>query len=491
MGNKKQRLNYQQQKELEVKVANEEKKHRKIKYVIIPSVLGGIVLITALFIFGIIYMQNNGVILRNTTALSSENFKIDNAMMTYFAEDTYNEYLLNFADSLVKDGLDTEKELDAQTRKDDQTWRDYFIEKCEETAKDILVMAESAKAAGYELTETELKEIEDEISGKDLNNYPKGINRDDMRRFEKIYKLAVKYDDVIYKSFTYNDDEIQSHYEKNPRDYMYYDYRYYSFSYSLDSDDSDQTLSQEEAKEYADKLNKATDEKTFVEILKGFYTEMVPEITDKQLESELETTVVKDSQYVKDDTLSDWVFEDGRKVGEIFYEHSEEYQCYAVYCLLKLPYRKDTNSVNVRHILFSSPNFDSDYEALDKASAAFVKWEDKGKTEEEFIRLAKELTDDNATKENGGLYENLKKGETVEEFDEWCFDESRKEGDCDIVKTEYGYHLIYYVGQGIAEWKIEVYNDLLEKDYIATYEKSRKQYPVEVSKIYSKIIPFN
>ena len=34
----------------------------------------------------------------------------------------------------------------------------------------------------------------------------------------------------------------------------------------------------------------------------------------------------------------------------------------------------------------------------------------------------------------------------VTAFNDWCFDSSRKSGDTGIVETEYGYHVMYFVG---------------------------------------------
>ena len=34
----------------------------------------------------------------------------------------------------------------------------------------------------------------------------------------------------------------------------------------------------------------------------------------------------------------------------------------------------------------------------------------------------------------------------VTNFNDWCFDESRQPGDHGIVETEYGYHIMYFVG---------------------------------------------
>ena len=41
-------------------------------------------------------------------------------------------------------------------------------------------------------------------------------------------------------------------------------------------------------------------------------------------------------------------------------------------------------------------------------------------------------------------------GQMVPEFEDWCFSK-HEVGDVDIVKTEYGYHVMYFVGQAQAD----------------------------------------
>ena len=42
----------------------------------------------------------------------------------------------------------------------------------------------------------------------------------------------------------------------------------------------------------------------------------------------------------------------------------------------------------------------------------------------------------------------------VTEFNDWVYDSERKVGDVDIVKTTYGYHVIYFDGDGeFANWE--------------------------------------
>ena len=64
------------------------------------------------------------------------------------------------------------------------------------------------------------------------------------------------------------------------------------------------------------------------------------------------------------------------------------------------------------------------------------------------------------------------------EFDEWCFDESRQPGDTEIVKSSYGYHLIYYVSSGDSEWRHIIISQLKLDSYNEYYDTLTEKYPV-------------
>ena len=55
----------------------------------------------------------------------------------------------------------------------------------------------------------------------------------------------------------------------------------------------------------------------------------------------------------------------------------------------------------------------------------------------------------------------------VSEFNDWIFDPARKAGDTDIVKTTYGYHIMYFVGQGENYRRSQIIDDLKSSDYDA------------------------
>ena len=85
----------------------------------------------------------------------------------------------------------------------------------------------------------------------------------------------------------------------------------------------------------------------------------------------------------------------------------------------------------------------------------------------------------------GGLYEGVAEGDMVEAFNDWIFDETRKYGDTDIVKTEYGYHIMFFVGTE-DEWIVECRNGARSEKYEA-WEKAQLE-ANSVTNNYSQIV---
>ncbi len=112
------------------------------------------------------------------------------------------------------------------------------------------------------------------------------------------------------------------------------------------------------------------------------------------------------------------------------------------------------NDVNVRHILIKpegEKGADGTYSedawtaAEAEANRIYALWQEN-QTEDNFSELAKTYSKDgNASV--GGIYESLAPGKTVTEFNDWCFDENRKTGDTGIVRTTFGYHIMYFCGK--------------------------------------------
>ena len=167
-----------------------------------------------------------------------------------------------------------------------------------------------------------------------------------------------------------------------------------------------------------------------------------------------------------------------------FDEHAADYEAGGV--------TKDGKFVDVRHILVqvkggttaedgSTTYSDEEWKTCEEAAQAILEtWLAGDKTEDSFAALATEKTEDPGSQQSGGLYEQVYEGQMVTEFNDWCFDEARAYGDYGLVKTTYGYHVMFFVGSepqwisyAESDWMNEQSNKLLE-DIVA-------QYPMEVT----------
>ena len=126
----------------------------------------------------------------------------------------------------------------------------------------------------------------------------------------------------------------------------------------------------------------------------------------------------------------------------------------------------DKNVINIRHILItpeSTTAEDGTTSISDEAWAAaeaeaqkiYDEWQNVDPSESYFAGLAAMHTDDPGSQNNGGLYEDVYPGQMVPEFNDWCFADGRAVGDTGIVKTSYGYHIMFFVGEGdYAYWQL-------------------------------------
>ena len=109
-------------------------------------------------------------------------------------------------------------------------------------------------------------------------------------------------------------------------------------------------------------------------------------------------------------------------------------------------------------------------------------WKAGEATEESFAALANENSEDPGSSTNGGLYEDVYPGQMVDSFDAWCFDEARQPGDTGIVKTDYGYHVMYFVSKGEEIfWFETAKGDLLSERAADLEDALREKYPMELT----------
>jgi len=156
------------------------------------------------------------------------------------------------------------------------------------------------------------------------------------------------------------------------------------------------------------------------------------------------------------------------------------------------------NYYNVRHILISPTGGTKD----DKGQTVYTEaeWEacrvaaqkllDEylagDKTEDAFAKLAIEHSEDSGSAESGGMYSQLTKDTNfVDEFKNWYLDESRKQGDTGLVKSIYGYHIMYF-SDVMPIWEYEVGGIILGDNTTQILKDAQKDRPMNVD--YEKIL---
>jgi len=101
---------------------------------------------------------------------------------------------------------------------------------------------------------------------------------------------------------------------------------------------------------------------------------------------------------------------------------------------------KEVMEFDSRHILFMTQGLNSD-----EAEKVRVKAEEvlnKIKDGADFAALAKQYSEDPGSKDNGGLYQNIKSGSFVEEYENAVVSLNEGEVYPELVKSSYGYHII-------------------------------------------------
>ena len=450
----------------------EEKKNRKTrnKFILVGIL---VVLMIVLVIF-----VNSRLFYNVTTALTVGDTDCSVARMNYEYQKAYmnfNQTYGQYFSSLI----DTSRSLKDQSCPFDAnggTWDDYFKQSAETNLTQLSAVYAKAVAEGYTLTEDEAAEIDTAV--ENYRAYGKSLGYATLNKFLSAYfgtgnsektvranmaeeLIASRYADDIYASFTYTDEELDAYYAENADSYDYVNVLYTLISAAANDEEGID----------ADTAKAAAEDKAKV-ILAGAGSSEEAFRAAVLKETETEAT---ETSYTVTSFLSRYegsVERDDIAEGKVF-SHSTDSGVYVVYVLGTES--NDYPTVNVRHILVKAVDADGDgtysdaekQTAYDAVKAIENEWLAGGGTEEGFAALANEKSEDAGSNTNGGLYENIYKGQMVTEFNDFCFGE-RKTGDYAIVYGESsayaGYHLVYFSGENALYSRIIAENAMRQED---------------------------
>lgn len=396
---------------------------------------------------------------------------------------SYKQYGIDLDEANMN--VDFDKKLSEQTRTEDgktTTWLEYVQEQVEDSIKDTYASYYKAvkenKGKDPEITDDQKKEIKDALKsykesahkyGYTVSGYIEaamghGVTKDVFVREATISYIAENYDSDHKNdsdSKTYTDKELNAYKKKNESKLQSVDIKMFecdseddakAFKKALKADGSNfaALASKYSSDDFDKKANKNSQETTYNDMARSTMEGLSVAIS----------TADDDKKYPG----LDWLYSSDRKAGDVRQDST------TVVYVVKPVYMSDAKTVNVRHILIapesskSSDDSSSSKSAKDctdkewaaaekKAKSILAKYNSGDKTSKSFAKLAKSNSSDgNAS--DGGLYENIIPNQMVSTFNAWCFDSSRKAGDVGIVKTEYGYHIMYFEGKNDqAVWK--------------------------------------
>lgn len=360
----------------------------------------------------------------------------------YWAEiysflDYYGYYIYYF-------GLDTAKPMDEQIMDEEtgMTWQQYFLDQALSSWQRYMVLCDHAAETGFEM-DAESKEylanlrasMEEAMAETDYETldemlqaeYGSGCTFANYEEYLQDYYTANLYFSYLYDQqevtaeeletyFTDNEDTLKNSYGITKESGKLVDYLYILVSPEGGTKDENGNTTYSEA-EWEAAQKKAQD------------------IFDRWLSGEK----TKDSFA----SLADELADDKAVSGDLAENKTKYSQA----------------TVDIRHILIcpeggtksedgkTTTYSEEEWEAARlKAQQLLDDWIAGGATEERFAELANEHSDDKDGKvTDGGIYTNVKKNAMVTEFDAWIFADGRQYGDNGIVKTSYGYHLMFFV----------------------------------------------
>ncbi len=498
------------------------------------SSLIAVVIIAILVVLGVRYY---------TVPNSNEKMNPGNVVMTVGNTDVsvgmYNFYYQNIVKQYVQYAsngyydIDLSKDFSTQYTTDDDgneiSWQDRFKENTTELIKKNTIYYQKGIESGITLTdaqkemiETQLDNIKNAASSANLGvneyiaqTYGDNCGLETLRKYlEQNYVSSVYYYQQQIK-LRPSEDELNAYFKENENDYKSCSYAILEAEYDTSSD-ATKKAAVDNAKAA---IAKITDEDSMKALIPEFCSDLISKYISAGYFTDESDAVdafagAMDSSSVKSDVesnfgedIADWMFNTDTAVGSLNYYADEN--AGVIYIIMKTSQPAlDSDSASkvysVRHILVIPESGDDNSSssssstatkkyteeewaaALEKANSILDEYNKGDKTELSFAELAEKYTDDtsstsvNMNNMYGGGIMDTQLGQMVSDFENWAIDSSRKYGDVEIVKSSYGYHIMFFISycpQYMYDAENQYITDLINDDADSAaktyYEKER------------------
>lgn len=443
-----------------------------------------------------------GILDRSTTAMTVGEEKISVTELKQYYQTARTNVISQYGYYLAMYGYDyTNPAFDGMSCMFDSTitWKQYFTEEAQAAAQEISILYQESQKAGYTMTEEDKANLDTYMESLDAaaeeagmstakyvsRVYGNGAKVSDVEAYQTKRVIASGYYKTVLESFGIDDAKIDAYYGENAEDYdvlkyYLYDVTYETFKYDADSTEEGAPTSEEDAKQKTDAAKAAAKAEAEAVLAKlkadGSNFDEVCAINEGKDVASFATTYAETvvSEADKDTAIGAWLLDSARKAGDM--EVVEDDSSFSVLLYVGRGL-SDEYTVSVRHILRLTETAGAEAtdeekaeievanaEAKLRAESLLGEWKAGEATEESFAQLAKENSEDGSANA-GGLYEGVYKGQMVAEFEDWCFDESRKPGDTAVVQTSYGYHVMYFVENEGPKYRTDIKNTMEAEQY--------------------------
>ncbi|MBR5272040.1 MAG: peptidylprolyl isomerase [Clostridia bacterium] len=337
---------------------------------------------------------------------------------------------------------------------------------------EVYTMYAAAQKEGFKPDEKDVEEMEKQLEeikkkaqsyGDDAEmyyytgNYGYGMTADLLYDVYYAHLVMQSYIAKISDDTDPTNTEIEDYYNKHKDMFDTVDFVFYEIYSGVEGSLSDAT---DRASQVLANSNSVEEFKAQCELIYNGLSEDEKKLNLYQKEAVFgENYTYYDFQDVAKE-FRDWVFSEGRVEGDKKYfavDSGDEDIGYivAMAYMISPRHRAEYNTVNFSYATVLK-EAGSEQEILDRLTKAKDDWMAGDRTSESFEELADSFYESENKNEDGGSYIQIAKGDMIDEIDVWIFDESRVKGDCAIIKSENGYHLLYFAGEDIVKWQLDV-----------------------------------
>lgn len=441
--------------------------------VLVVAILGATVFFSLL---------NNGSLNASLTALTVDSHKITPGILNYFYVEARGELQSDLGDLwslMISDSVPLSQQ--ASPYEEYETWGDYVANIAMNKATQTYKLYDDAMAKGFTLSEEGQTAIDEEVDilkdivaiygypsvdGYISSTYGSGSNQENYKEFLTIRRIANEYAAAKINELQYSEEEIDAYYEENKETYDEVSFQIFDITPDmLENEDAAMADCEAAAKEMAESV---TSIENFNELCKEF----VAEERYKYYDSGAATFNRDMLASEVDEECAEWLFAAERQPGDttyIAFETEEESGYHVLHFVEKTDL--NYNVVSFHQIVIETTSDDEEILATAEAEAMdilneFLSSDEDHQTEQGFLSLVSQYSQSTTTASTyNGTYENAGHGAISNEYDQWLFAEERQPGDVAVVKSQQGYHVVYFSAMGDTYYNYNITEAMRSADY--------------------------